>query len=152
MVRSPQARPCGRDRSPGGSKGARTVAPQPFPEYISLKIVEVFKIVKTTHHMYCIFRERSPAPALDPVRRGFAVDGINGNYWRREPFAGAGDVLGTFTAGEQAIVADAVSLQRGSSRRHIVWVTSAGGPTSRFERLEPVLGFGWNSCAEQCTL
>ncbi len=35
-------------------------------------------------------------------------DGINGNYWRREQFAGAGDVLGTFTAGEQAIVADAV--------------------------------------------
>lgn len=36
-------------------------------------------------------------------------DGSNGNYWRREQFAGAGDVLGTFTAGEQAIVADAVA-------------------------------------------
>jgi predicted metalloprotease len=35
-------------------------------------------------------------------------DGINGNYWRREQFAGAADVLGTLTAGEQAIVADAV--------------------------------------------
>ena len=28
--------------------------------------------------------------------------------WRREQFAGTGDVVGTFTAGEQAIVADAV--------------------------------------------
>jgi hypothetical protein len=35
-------------------------------------------------------------------------DGINGNYGRREQFAGAGDVLGTFAAGKQAIVADAV--------------------------------------------
>ncbi len=35
-------------------------------------------------------------------------DGIDGNYRRREQFAGAGDVLGTFTAGEQAVVADAM--------------------------------------------
>jgi hypothetical protein len=35
-------------------------------------------------------------------------DGINGNYWQREQLSGAGDVLGTLAAGEQAIVADAV--------------------------------------------
>jgi hypothetical protein len=35
-------------------------------------------------------------------------DGINGNDWRHEQFASAGDVLGTLAAGEQAIVADAV--------------------------------------------
>jgi len=35
-------------------------------------------------------------------------DGIDRNYWRREQFAGAGDVLGAFAAGEQAIVADAM--------------------------------------------
>ena len=39
------------------------------------------------------------------VRR---FDGIDGKYWQREQFAGAGDVLGAFAAGEQAIVADAV--------------------------------------------
>ena len=36
-------------------------------------------------------------------------DGIEGNYWRREQLAGAGDVLGTFAAGEQAVVADAMT-------------------------------------------
>src|SRR5437868_13556924 len=36
------------------------------------------------------------------------LDGINGNDWRREQLAGAGDVLGAFAAGEQAIVADPV--------------------------------------------
>jgi predicted metalloprotease len=30
-------------------------------------------------------------------------DGINGNYRRHEQFAGAGDVLGAFAAGEQAM-------------------------------------------------
>ena len=35
-------------------------------------------------------------------------DGINGNYWQHEQFAGARDVLGAFAAGEEAIVADAV--------------------------------------------
>ena len=35
-------------------------------------------------------------------------DGIDGNDWRHEQFAGAGDVLSAFAAGEQAIVADAV--------------------------------------------
>ena len=35
-------------------------------------------------------------------------DGINGNDWRREQFAGAGDVVSALAAGEQAIVADAV--------------------------------------------
>ena len=38
-------------------------------------------------------------------------DGINGNYWRHEQFAGAGNVLGAFAAGEQAIVADAVEAR-----------------------------------------
>jgi hypothetical protein len=33
------------------------------------------------------------------------LDGIDGNDWRGEQLAGAGDVLGTFAAGEQAIVA-----------------------------------------------
>jgi hypothetical protein len=36
-------------------------------------------------------------------------DGINGNYWQREQLAGAGDVVGALAAGEQAIVADAMS-------------------------------------------
>jgi hypothetical protein len=31
-------------------------------------------------------------------------DGIDGNYWRREQLAGAGDVLGTFPAGESVSV------------------------------------------------
>ena len=35
-------------------------------------------------------------------------DGINGNYRQREQLTGASDVVGTFAAGEQAIVADAV--------------------------------------------
>src|ERR1700736_2542599 len=39
-------------------------------------------------------------------------DGIDGNDWRHEQFAGAGDVLGAFAAGEQAIVADAVEARR----------------------------------------
>src|ERR1700680_4280106 len=39
---------------------------------------------------------------------GRSFDRINGNHWQREQFAGASDVLGTFAAGEQAIVADAV--------------------------------------------
>src|ERR1700680_2473896 len=39
---------------------------------------------------------------------GRSFDRINRNYWQREQFAGASDVLGTFAAGEQAIVADAV--------------------------------------------
>ena len=37
-----------------------------------------------------------------------ALMASTGMYRRREQFAGAGDVLGTFAAGEQAIVADAV--------------------------------------------
>ena len=36
------------------------------------------------------------------------LDGIDGNDWRHEQLAGAGDVLGALAAGEQAIVADAV--------------------------------------------
>ena len=36
------------------------------------------------------------------------LDGINGNDWRREQFAGAGDVLGALAAGEQAIITDAM--------------------------------------------
>jgi hypothetical protein len=40
------------------------------------------------------------------------LDGIDGNDWRHEQFAGAGDVLGAFAAGEQAIVADAVEARR----------------------------------------
>ena len=36
------------------------------------------------------------------------LNGINGNDWRHKQLAGAGDVLGAFAAGEQAIVADAV--------------------------------------------
>ena len=35
-------------------------------------------------------------------------DGIDGNDWGHKQFAGAGDVLGALTAGEEAIVADAV--------------------------------------------
>ena len=35
-------------------------------------------------------------------------DSMNGNYWRREQLARAGDVLGALAAGEQAIVADAM--------------------------------------------
>ena len=35
-------------------------------------------------------------------------DGIDGNDWQHEQFAGTRDVLGAFAAGEQAIVADAV--------------------------------------------
>jgi hypothetical protein len=35
-------------------------------------------------------------------------DGINGNYWRCEQLAGADDILGALSAGEQAIVADAM--------------------------------------------
>jgi hypothetical protein len=35
-------------------------------------------------------------------------DAINGNDWRHEQLAGAGDILGTLTASEQAIVSDAV--------------------------------------------
>src|ERR1700731_2872807 len=38
-------------------------------------------------------------------------DSLNGNDWRHEQFAGAGDVLGAFAAGEQAIVADAVEAR-----------------------------------------
>ena len=38
-------------------------------------------------------------------------DGINGEYWRREQLAGAGNVLGALAAGEQAIVADAVEAR-----------------------------------------
>ena len=39
------------------------------------------------------------------------LDGIDGNDWRHEQFAGAGDVLGAVAAGEQAIVADAVEAR-----------------------------------------
>ena len=39
-------------------------------------------------------------------------DGINGNYWQREQFAGARDVLGALAAGEQAIGADAMENYR----------------------------------------
>jgi hypothetical protein len=39
------------------------------------------------------------------------LDGIDGNDWRHEQFAGAGDVLGALAAGEQAIVADAVEAR-----------------------------------------
>ena len=43
------------------------------------------------------------------IRGGICrFDGINGKYGQCEQFAGAGDVLGTCAAGEQAIVADAV--------------------------------------------
>ena len=43
------------------------------------------------------------------VGRGVGrFDGIDGKDGEREQFAGAGDVLGAFAAGEQAIVADAV--------------------------------------------
>ena len=35
-------------------------------------------------------------------------DGINGDYWQREQFAGARDGVGALTAGEQAIGADAM--------------------------------------------
>jgi hypothetical protein len=38
-------------------------------------------------------------------------DGINGNDWRHEQFAGAGDVLGTLSAGEQAVVTNAVEAR-----------------------------------------
>jgi hypothetical protein len=37
-----------------------------------------------------------------------SFDRIDGKYGKREQLAGAGDVLGTFAAGEQAVVADAV--------------------------------------------
>ena len=59
-------------------------------------------------------------------------DGINGNYWRREQLAGAGDVVGALAAGEQAIVSDAVEACRqqvhekaadelvGGERHHLV--------------------------------
>ena len=36
------------------------------------------------------------------------LDGIDGNDWRHEQFAGARDVLGALAAGEQAIGADAM--------------------------------------------
>ena len=36
-------------------------------------------------------------------------DGINGNDWRREQLAGTGDIVGALAAGEQAVVADAVT-------------------------------------------
>src|SRR5262245_44143861 len=35
-------------------------------------------------------------------------DGINRNNWRHEQLAGAGDILGALSGGEQAVVADAV--------------------------------------------
>src|SRR5260370_19795909 len=42
-------------------------------------------------------------------------DGINGNYWRHKQFAGAGDILGAFAAGEEAMITDAV----GARRQHV---------------------------------
>jgi hypothetical protein len=44
------------------------------------------------------------------------LGGINGNYWRHEQFAGAGDVLGALAAGEEATVADAVELLPSSEK------------------------------------
>src|SRR5260370_23688969 len=35
------------------------------------------------------------------------LDGLNGNYWRHKPFAGPGDILGAFGAGERALRAGA---------------------------------------------
>jgi hypothetical protein len=38
-------------------------------------------------------------------------DGINGNDWRHEQFAGAGEVLSKLSAGEQAVVTNAVEAR-----------------------------------------
>ena len=48
---------------------------------------------------------------------GGGLDGLDREQWHREQLAGSGDVLGTFAAGEQAVVADAVeaSGQHGAS-------------------------------------
>ena len=72
-------------------------------------------------------------------------DGINGNYWRREQFAGAGDVLGALAAGEQAIIADAVEARGqhvdkkaanelvGGERHHLVAVGTFDSVVLPFE-------------------
>ena len=49
---------------------------------------------------------------LRPIGVGIGrFDGINRNYWQREQFAGARDVIGALAAGEQAIVADAMEAR-----------------------------------------